>query len=123
MKKLLVLCPFCFTPMEVSRGFNTDQAPEPGNVSLCWHCAEFAVFVNEGDGLALRTPYPEELEIIASSPDAAEARAVRRKVRADAEGPLSAIEAFRRAFKADGGPGSEPRMEDGLVGSGDGEAN
>lgn len=57
-------CPHCGQVNEVHAG--ADDAPQPGDVSICWTCGTPGVYTHD---LAIRKPTQEELIEIAAHPD------------------------------------------------------
>jgi hypothetical protein len=51
-------CPHCGYLFECASGVGHDDAPSPGAITVCIHCAGIAIF---GEGLAMRKPTLAEL--------------------------------------------------------------
>jgi hypothetical protein len=71
-KELKGKCPFCEYDMTHVTGVDHDQAPKPGDLTMCIRCGAWCVFTDE---LALRKPTTEELADIAAMPVARRAEA------------------------------------------------
>lgn len=58
-------CPTCEHVLEAATGITTDDAPKPGDVTLCIYCAAILVFT---DDLRVRLPKEEESNEFANDP-------------------------------------------------------
>lgn len=59
-------CPSCAKVMDAVSGVDHDEAPRPGDVSLCFDCGAVLIFT---DTLGLRKPDPMEMLRIELSDD------------------------------------------------------
>jgi len=66
-------CPSCERPNELHTG-EAGHEPKHGDVSICWGCQQFAIFVITDDSLTLRLPTAEELDTLNSDPNAVAAQ-------------------------------------------------
>ena len=56
-------CPQCGAVNDTADGVEHEEAPTPGDISVCMYCAAVTVFTND---LKLRTPTSEEMANIRS---------------------------------------------------------
>ena len=72
-KRPAVICPYCGHQTDLTTPVSDSWSiPSEGDVSMCIHCGEFAVFTERAE--ELRLPTPSEASEMLLHPDAARAR-------------------------------------------------
>lgn len=69
----VLACPHCGAPVNAVSGIGVDPShlPSPGDLSLCFYCAEFGIFE---EGMTLRKLTDKESALVSSNPNAEKAK-------------------------------------------------
>lgn len=92
-----MICPHCGRNNQRTRNTQGDDEDQPvtGDLSLCWHCRNVAIFIDSPHGLSLRLPTDEELSEIMSDPDVREVL----NISAESYTPSAALNLMRQGNK------------------------